>query len=122
MSKKEKIDKNSNFLDLIPDKLCKWEKDGEGIIRLVVPRFKNHTMRKIAVNLGRSENIKIALDNLGSKVWELIDGSRTVGQIGQILEKEAEVDTGQPMPQVYERLTRFLSGLSHHRLIDLKSI
>ncbi len=120
MSKKKKIDKNSNYLELIPDKLCGCEKNQEGIIQLVVPRFKNRVMSKIAVNLGRSENIKISLDNLGSKVWELIDGNRTVAQIGKILEKESETNTGQPMPQVFERLSQFLSGLFNHRLIDLK--
>ncbi|UCH94334.1 MAG: PqqD family protein [Candidatus Aminicenantes bacterium] len=112
-----KIDKKVNFLDLIPEKNCQWEKTEDGRTSLVVPRFKNPFMKKIALKLGRSEFIKIHLDSLGSKVWDLIDGSTTVERIGKLLEEEKQEATHQ----LYERLTKFLSILSQHKFIRLRS-
>jgi hypothetical protein len=116
----KKIDKNTNFLELIPNKKFDSEKKEDGKIQIVIPRFKNRMMRKIALNLGRSEFLKVSLDDVGSKVWELIDGSRTVGKIGQILQTETKTENGETMPQVYERLTKYFVSLSHHRFIDFK--
>ena len=111
-----KKDKNVNFLDLIPQRNCRCEKTGDGRIDLLVPRFKNRFMKKIALKLGRSEFITIHLDALGSKVWDRIDGSHTVEQIGKLMEKENE-----EFLQLYERLTHFLSSLSRHRFIHFRT-
>ena len=112
-----KKDKNVNFLDLIPERNCHWKETGDGRIDLLVPRFKNPFMKKIALKLGRSEFITLHLDALGSLVWDRIDGSRTVEQIGKLVEKENEAFTHQ----LYERLTQFLSSLSRHRLIQFRT-
>ncbi len=112
-----KKDKNVNFLDLIPQRNCRCEKTGDGRIDLLVPRFKNRFMKKIALKLGRSEFITLHLDALGSLVWDRVDGSRTVEQIGKLVEKENEAFTHQ----LYERLTQFLSSLSRHRLIQFRT-
>ena len=112
-----KKDKNVNFLDLIPQRNCQCEKTGDGRIDLLVPRFKNRFMKKIALKLGRSEFITLHLDALGSLVWDRVDGSRTVEQIGKLVEKENEAFTHQ----LYERLTQFLSSLSRHRLIQFRT-
>ncbi|MGD2085989.1 MAG: PqqD family protein [Candidatus Aminicenantes bacterium] len=111
-----KKDKKINFLDLIPERNCQWEENRDGKIDLLVPRFKNRLMKKIALKLGKSEFITIHLDALGSKVWDRIDGSHTVEQIGELMEKENEAFTHQ----LYERLTDFLSSLSRHRFIRFK--
>ena len=113
IDKKEKV----NFLDLIPERNCKWEKTGNGGIDLLVPRFKNRLMKKLALKLGRSEFITIHLDALGSEVWDRIDGSHTVEQIGKLVEREDEGFTHQ----LYERLTQFLSSLSRHKFIHFKN-
>lgn len=112
-----KIDKKVNLLDLIPERNCQWEKTGDGRTDLLVPRFKNRLMKKIALKLGKSEFITVHLDALGSKVWDRIDGSHTVEQIGKLMEKENDEFTHQ----VYERLTQFLSALSRHKFIHFKN-
>lgn len=111
-----KKDKNVNFLDLIPERNCQWEKTGDDRIDLLVPRFKNPLMKKIALKMGRSEYITLHLDALGTKVWDRIDGSRTVEQIGKLMKKENE-----EFQQLYERLTQFLSSLSRHHFILFKN-
>ncbi len=112
-----KIDKNTNFLDMIPEKKCGWEKNGDGRTYLLVPRFKNPLLKKIALNLGKSEFVKFHLDDLGARAWELIDGSRTVEQIGKLMEPQGQ----DALPQLYERLTKFLSILWRNKFIGLKS-
>jgi hypothetical protein len=112
-----KIDKKVNFLDLIPERNCRWEKTGEGKTDLLVPRFKNRFMKKIALKLGKSEFIKVHLDALGSRVWDRVDGSHTVAQIGELMEKENEAFTHQ----LYERLIQFLTALSRHKFIHFKN-
>ena len=74
-------------------------------------------MKKIALKLGKSEYITIHLDTLGSKVWDRVDGSHTVEQIGQLMERENDEFTHQ----VYERLTQFLTALSRHKFIQFKN-
>jgi len=116
MAKKDKKEK-VNFLDLIPERNCQWEEARDGKIDLMIPRFKNRFMKKIALKLGRSEFITIHLDALGSEVWDRIDGSHTVEQIGESVKKENEGFTHQ----LYERLAHFLSSLSKHQFIRFKN-
>jgi hypothetical protein len=116
MAKKDKKEK-VNFLDLIPERNCQWEEARDGKINLMIPRFKNRFMKKIALKLGRSELITIHLDALGSEVWDRIDGSHTVEQIGKLVEKEDEGFNHQ----LYERLAQFLSSLSTHQFIRFKN-
>ena len=115
MAKKDKKEK-VNFLDLIPERNCKWEENRDGKIDLLIPRFKNQFMKRLALKLGRSEFITIHLDALGSEVWDRIDGSHTVGQIGKLVEKKDEGFSHQ----LYERLTQFLASLSKHQFIRFK--
>jgi hypothetical protein len=113
----KKKKKTVNFLDLIPERKCLWEKTETGKICLLVPRFKNTFMKKIALKLGKSETLHITLDPIGTNVWDLIDGNRTVAQIGKEMQKEAP----EPIQQLYERLTKFLSQMSHHQFISFKN-
>jgi hypothetical protein len=115
MSETEKKD---NFLDLIPVRNCKWETTGEGKTFLVVPRFKNRWMKKIALRLGKSEVVRVYFDDNGAKVWNLVDGSKSVEEIGKLMEKEKRKDETQQ--QVYDRLTEFLSILARNKFISLK--
>lgn len=113
-----KLENKGNFLDLIPDKNCQWETTGEGKTFLVVPRFKNRWMKKIAIRLGKSKIVRVYLDDNGAKVWNLVDGSKSVVEIGKLMEKEKGKDETQQ--QVYDRLTEFLSILARNKFIRFK--
>jgi len=106
-----------NLLDLIPHKKCTWEESDKGNITLIVPRFSNPLMKKLANKWGKSENIKIHCDELGTSTWHLIDGSRNVAQIGESLEKKM----GEKVQPVYERLTTFMGILYKNKLITFKN-
>jgi hypothetical protein len=111
-----KIDMKGNFLELVPERNRRWEKTGDGRIYLLVPRFTNRLMKKIALGFGKSELVKVNLDDKGTVVWMLIDGKKNVKQIGDLMEKQE----GETRPQVYERLSEFLSILARNRFIRLK--
>jgi hypothetical protein len=105
--------KDGNFLDLIPEKDCNWGTSDDGRIYLQVPRFKNPFFKRVARRLGKSEQVKIFFDEIGGKSWLLIDGRRTVQEIGQLMEK----DMGESVKPVYERLTQFISILFRNKFI-----
>ena len=111
-----KLENKGNFLELIPDKNCQWETTGEGKTFLVVPRFKNPWMKKIALRLGKSELVRVYFDDNGAKVWNLVDGSKSVVEIGKLMEREKD----ETQQQVYDRLTEFLSILARNKFISLK--
>lgn len=121
--------KKGNFLDLIPEHSCRWEtseKDGTRGIDLLVPRFKNKWMKKFALKLGRSELVKVHLDEMGARVWNLMDGTNNVSRIGKLLTSE-EDKTGEQaeeasMDQIYGRLTQYLTILERNKFISFKNL
>ena len=113
----KKKNDSGNLLDMIPETQCKWMHDkNKGIVSLVVPRFKNRFMKKIALKLGKSEEVKIHLDKKGSHTWKLIDGNSTVEAIGDKLEREEN----ETVEQFYQRLCEFLLILAKNRFIRFK--
>ena len=112
MKKKER-----NLLDLVPEKNCKWEEIERGKITLLRPRYKNPFLRYFVVKFQRSENFRIHLDDVGSRVWGLVDGLRTVEEIGIHIDK----DEKESMQQAYERLAQFLIILKQNKFIRWKA-
>jgi hypothetical protein len=62
--------------------------------------------------------IKLNLDELGSASWLFMDGKRTVAKISELLLEKF----GNKIDPVYERLTKFLTGLYEQRLITFQEI
>jgi hypothetical protein len=56
--------------------IIEFTRDGDEIT-LLLPKFRKAWMRKWLIPRRRSAHIKIHLDKTGSKVWELIDGTRS---------------------------------------------
>ncbi len=46
-----------------------------------IPKFKSEWMRKWFIPSNRSRYFSIHLDEMGSKVWNLIDGETNTGEI-----------------------------------------
>jgi hypothetical protein len=109
--------KEENLLDLIPEIICRWEKNQEGKIYLLVPRFRSPLLRKIGMKFGRSEWVRIILDEKGTKSWGLINGKRSVHEIGELLEKEM----GDSVKPVYDRLSQFITILFKNKFIVFKN-
>jgi len=105
-----------NFLDLVPVRKCKWETTEDGRTCFVVPRFRNRLLKWIAFKHGKSEFVRVYLDDKGAAVWCLIDGAKSVEEIGKQLERE----DGETEEQMYNRLSDYVSILARNKFIELK--
>lgn len=105
--KKEKKEKDDNFLLYIPKKKHeKWE-IRKGNVWLIfnhdkaVERFMRWLVKKPTTS-------DVELDQIGSSVWKYIDGKDTVYDIGQKL----IIEYGDKMDPVYDRLIMYLRHLN----------
>jgi hypothetical protein len=107
-----------NFLDMIPIRNVKeYSQEGEKVT-LFIPKFKSDWMRKWFIPSNRSKVFSIHLDEMGSKVWNLIDGETNTGDLcGKFRELLPEEDSESP---VELRVTEFLRQLYKNRFIVFK--
>lgn len=112
-----KINKDDNFLDLIPVRTGSqdWETDENGMVQIIIPRDKVLD-KMVRVFFKTPKTMTISLDAHGSAVWTAIDGQNTVYDIGSILE-ERFGDDAQPL---YERLSKYINILRNNKFISLK--
>ncbi len=114
MSKK-KLDEN--FLDKIPTHKegLKWSKDENDMVTLemenkgVVNRIAQLILRKPKVSY-------IHLEEFGSFIWPLIDGKKTIFEIG----KDVEEHFGEKANPLYERISTYFTMLERYEFVTLK--
>ena len=109
--------KKKNLLDLIPVHTAGFICSNEGLVTIVVKRHKSAIMKNISSFFKKSENIQIHLDENGTSVWQQIDGSKTVQELG--LEKGLQFSSEDPKSE-HHKLIEFLSILYRNKFIDLK--
>ncbi len=107
----------ANLLDLIPIKIINTQKNEDGKITILKPKFKNKFMLKYVVPKLNNPNFKVNLDEFGSFVWEQIDGNLTVEKIGENLKKHFKED----IEPVYERLSLFIQSIERYKFIEYKN-
>lgn len=111
--KKKKIDKN--YLEKIPvhPENIPWKTDENGIVTLEIEN--KGAMNRIAQKLFKKPKVSyIHLDKTGSFVWPLIDGKKTITELG----KEVDAHFGEEAHPLYERLATFFSILDSYKFIS----
>ncbi|HHY83379.1 MAG TPA: PqqD family protein [Clostridiales bacterium] len=107
---------NDRVLLLIPKK--KQSRFSEniynGCVEIIVPR-DGLIDRMVRLFYKTPEVMHIHLDDRGSFVWQAIDGSRTIRDIGTMVEAEF----GERAAPLYERLIIFLYTLKKNGFITL---
>ena len=115
----KKKKKQKNYLDLIPEKSAEilWETDGN---KKVILSVKNTgVFNRIAQKLfGRPQYTKVHLDKLGSFLWPLIDGEKSVLELAK-LQKEAFGDEVEPL---YPRIVKYFQIVESYRFIHFKEM
>jgi hypothetical protein len=107
----------SNLLDYIPVQLVAWQENTEtNLIVLLKPKFNNKILKKYFLPQLKNPNFRVNLDEYGSRVWKLIDGSRTVLQIAENLEETF----GESVEPVYERVGNFMRSLENNKFIGYR--
>ena len=109
--------REANLLELVPRRIGECETSDEGVVTLLMPRFRNRLLRRfIEPRLDPSRRtIKLKLDDIGSAVWLLIDGRRSVREIAERLSERF----GERIEnQCYERLGVFFQQLERGRFVS----
>lgn len=107
---------SKNYLDFVPEKNpeIEYEADEDGIITVLI-KWKGF-YHKIAQKLFRRPRVSdIRLDELGSFVWNAVDGKKDVHQISKELEQQFP-KMEKPVP----RLIKYLEILHDNHLIYWK--
>jgi hypothetical protein len=78
------------FLDIKPvrNSALKWERNQQGVIVLSVSLRRPQSRRRKSLFSAPVQEKKIQLDSMGSIVWELCDGKKTVRDIVRFLHEE----------------------------------
>ncbi len=109
--------KGIDALELTPVKLQEFETAENGIITVLIPRFKWSVVHNYMVKNGRDPNFRLDLDEIGSEVWMSIDGRRKVKEVGEKV-KETLGDRIEPR----ERLVKFISMMYQNKIITFKEL
>jgi hypothetical protein len=114
---RRKIFKKANYLDLTPIIIFNSEESDDGLITILIPRFKGKFMNNYIVR-EKARYIYLKLDELGSATWKEIDGVKNVGQICELLKEKL----GDKLTNAEERVTKFLSILYNNRHVSFREI
>ncbi|MBO5409661.1 MAG: PqqD family protein [Clostridia bacterium] len=106
---------DSNYLEKIPVRPASipWSADEKGIVTLEIEN--KGAMNRIAQKLLKKPKISyIHLDENGSYVWQLIDGKKSITELG----KDVDAHFGEKAHPLYERLAQFFKVLDSYKFID----
>ena len=104
-----------NLLDKVPYRRKKGRAIG-GRIHIVMPKYPEGWRKRSARALGLPVKVTVHLDGRSSRVWGLIDGKRTVEEIGALMRERY----GEKIEPVYGRLGTLLMIMERNGLIGYR--
>lgn len=103
--------------ELVMVREVNW-RDEDGIAVIIAPRFGKGFLCWFLRRLFKNPFIRLKLDEMGTHVWKMCDGSYTIGEIVKSLEETFGDDAGNAR----ERVDFYLRGLHRqHWLSFLKA-
>ena len=108
--------KEENYLDKIPQKgNFEWKADNDGIVTLEI--VNKGIFNKIAQKLFKKPEISyVHLDKMGSFIWPIIDGEKSILDIAEPVDKEF----GEDAKPLYERLAKYFQILASYGFVTFK--
>lgn len=106
-----------NLLELTPVRERNFIVQENGLVTLLIPKFKTEFFQRF-IPKNKSRDIKISFDELGSAVWNELDGNKNVGEIVRYLGETL----GEKIHPAEERITKFLTQLNLHKFISFKEL
>ncbi len=110
---------NENYLDKIPvvsEKLS-YKVNDDGFV--ILEQENTGLMNKIAQKLFKRPKISyIHLDELGSFIWQLIDGETSIYAMGDPVKEQF----GEKAEPLYPRLAKYFSILESYGFVIMKSV
>jgi Coenzyme PQQ synthesis protein D (PqqD) len=105
-----------NLLGLRPARGARWERRPDGLVTVLVPRFRNRLAVRWLMPLFARPDITVRLDEEGSFVWDRCDGDTTVLAIAEQLQQKI----GGDADAVMDRVGRFVQKLVHTNLATIE--
>ena len=103
------------MMTLVPQRIRDFEMNGEKAV-VLLPRFSSGwAARHIQPRL-KKPYMKVSLDDIGTLIWSLVDGKRTVFDIMKVVEEQFK-ERIDPAP---ERMGVFITMMKNHGMIELK--
>jgi hypothetical protein len=118
---RRRILKKVNYLELVPVRLMESVPGEGGRIDLLLPRFRKTVWKRALQPRWKDEHIRIHLDEMGSAIWQQIDGKRNVTEICSVLQG-LHPEKLSPQEETEIRVTKFLSRLYQERFISFTSL
>lgn len=115
---RKKILKSTNTLDLTPIRIYSEEKDNDGIVTVIIPKFKNKFMVTFISPKLKSDQFRIKLDKFGSSVWLMMNGKIKVDKIIKELKQKFDDE----LQEADERVVKFIFQLYEQGFISFKEI
>ncbi len=116
MKKKKEI-KGENYLERKPVRVSSfnWTTSDDGIVTLEIEN--KGIANRIAQKLLKKPRITyIHLDEIGSFVWPLLDGKKTILDLGE----NVKAEFGEKANPLYERLAKYFQILESYNFITWK--
>ncbi len=116
MKMRKKI--QENYLEKIPMRKdgIKWTADQNGIVTLEIEN-KGFFNRLFQLLLKKPKISYIHLDEMGSFVWPLSNGDKTITQIAELV----DAHFGKKAHPLYERLAKYFQILESYGFITFKA-
>lgn len=114
---KNKKKAGENYLDKIPMRPegISWFTDEAGIVTLDIEN--TGAFNRIAQKLFHKPKVShIHLDQMGSYVWPLMDGERSLLDLGKLVEARF----GDEASPLYERLAKYMQILDSYHFVNWK--
>jgi hypothetical protein len=106
-----------NLLELTPVRVIKDFSEDQGIVTLLIPKFKNEAFANWFIPRWKSKYLKIKLDEIGSFVWKETSGHQKVQEICEKLKPFLEVK-GETVEFIEEKVCSYMASLYHYHYID----
>ena len=116
--KREKRTPDVNLLELVPERIVGSETGEDGIVTVHAPRFHSRILKRLIEPRLKRPHMMIRLDEIGTAVWEQIDGSRNVAAIGEMMRERF----GERIEPCHDRLAMFFTQLELSRFIRYRNL
>ncbi len=116
--KKKKIMLPKNYLENIPLRHSNidWKINDKGMVTLEIENkgWANRIAQKV---FKRPKISYVHLDEMGSFIWPLIDGEKSISDFGPMVEEHF----GEKANPLYERLARYFQILNSYHFVVFKN-
>ena len=104
-----------NLYELTPRQARSFEELEDGTVDVLIPRYGENPVGRLLKKILSNRPVRVHLDDVGTWVWRLCDGDRTVKQIGESLRGQF----GERVEPLYDRLETFIRQMHKADLIEL---